>query len=129
MNPQPLDIVRQTYASYDSGEFARVYQLLSPEIEIRQTTELPWGGIYKGFAGFHEFFEKLHARTSNKLKPIIYIPAGEDVAVVGRVVGVVHATKKPIDCDFVHVWTVREQLITRIQNYVDTSAVKAALTV
>src|SRR4051794_18669469 len=48
VNPQPLDIVRQAYASYDSGEFARVYQLLSPEIEIRQTTELPWGGIYKG---------------------------------------------------------------------------------
>ena len=40
---EPLEVVREGYACYASGDFARVYELLSPDIEITQTTELPWG--------------------------------------------------------------------------------------
>lgn len=43
MTPDPVGIVREGYARYSQRNSAGVFELLSPDLHITQTTELPWG--------------------------------------------------------------------------------------
>jgi ketosteroid isomerase-like protein len=58
---------------------------------------------------------------------VTYIPAGNDVAVVGKLRGTARASGKRIDLDIVHVWTVRDGRLLRFAAYIDTPAMLEAL--
>src|SRR4051812_34279737 len=92
-----VDIVRQGYASYASGDTATIFSLFDPDIEITQTLELPWGGHYKGPEEAKQFFGKIFANVQAMPTPESYISAGEAVAVIGRLRGHAKASGKPID--------------------------------
>lgn len=123
----PLDVIRDSYALYGQGDFAAVLALLSPDIEIVQTADLPWGGKHRGHDGARRFFSLLGEYTAAMPSPERYIEAGDDVVAIGRLRGVAKATQQPIDLDIVHVWTVRNGLITRFMAYIDTPAMQRAL--
>jgi ketosteroid isomerase-like protein len=120
-------VVRRGYEAYAKRDFAAVFALLHPEVEIVQTPLLPWGGAYRGHAGAREFFGKLGELTEAVPEPSTYISAGDDVVVVARRRGRVRATGAPIDLDVAHVWTVKDGLAVRFAAYIDTPAMLAAL--
>jgi ketosteroid isomerase-like protein len=125
--PNPLDIIRNAYKNYEQRDLSGVFALLSPAIEIMQTTELPWGGRYQGHDGARKFFAALNEHTAATPQPRTFVPAGDQVAVTGRLVGFARVTSMPIDLDIVHVWTVRSGLIVRFEAYVDTPGMLQAL--
>lgn len=122
-----LDLVRRAYAAYAAGDVATVFTLLHPEVEIVQTPLLPWGGTYRGVAGAQAFFRSLWEHTAATPEPETFIPAGEDVVVVGRLRGQARATGASIDLAVAHVWTVRDGRVLRFAAYIDTPAMLAAL--
>jgi uncharacterized protein len=122
-----VDVVRKGYASYASGDVATIFALFDPEIEITQTTELPWGGHYKGHAEAKQFFEKIFANVQAMPQPDSYISAGESVVAIGRLRGHAKQSGKLIDLAIAHVWTVRDGRIVRFDAYIDTPAMLAAL--
>ncbi|SNT30154.1 hypothetical protein SAMN06265795_12330 [Noviherbaspirillum humi] len=124
---QPIDIVREGYARYERRDFAGVFQLLSSDVEFSQTETLPWGGVHRGHEGARDFFARLNQHTDATPRPITYVPAGDDVAVIGRLTGTARATGRPIDLDIVHVWTVKAGKIVRFAAYIDTPAMRQAL--
>ena len=122
-----ITLVRLTYDSYARRDLAMIWKHLSPQIEIYQASEVPWGGTYRGHDGALEFFRKLNAFTDASPMPEEYFAAGEDVVVIGRARGTVQTTGRPFDLRIVHLWTVREGLIARFAAYVDAVGVSMAL--
>lgn len=47
---------------------------------------------------------------------------------IGKTSGVAKQTGKPFNCHLAHVWTVQEDKIVRLEIYIDTNEIKAALT-
>jgi ketosteroid isomerase-like protein len=123
----PVKIVEEAYARHARGDLQGVFELLSPEIEISQTTELPWGGTYKGHNGARQFFGILQQHAAAMPQPLRYVPAGDSVAVIGRLTGVTRATSVLLDLDIVHIWTVRKGLVVRFEAYIDTPTMLKAL--
>lgn len=124
--PSPVDLVREGYARFAHRNVAAVVALLSADVEITQTSDVPWGGRFCGHAGAVEFFSRLDRYTDATPDPIIYVPAGQEVAVVGRLRGRVRATGRPFDLVVVHLWSIRGGEVVRFAAYADTPAVREA---
>ena len=123
----PLDVVRRGYAAYARRDLPAILALLDPQVELVQTALLPWGGTHRGLAGAQAFFGGIAQLTDAMPEPHEFIPAGDDVVVVGRLRGTARATGRPLDLDFAHVVTVRDGRFVRFAAYIDTPAMLAAL--
>ena len=123
----PLDVVRRGYAAYGRRDLPTILALLDPDVELVQTGLLPWGGVHRGLAGAQAFFGRIAQLTDAMPEPHEFIPAGDDVVVVGRLRGTARATGRPIDLSFAHVVTVRGGRFVRFAAYVDTPAMLEAL--
>lgn len=123
----PVDLVREIYVRYARQDRAGVFALLTPDVEFTQTTELPWGGRYAGHEGARKYYLRLNKYTDAALEPFNYVPAGDDVAVMGKFRGAVRASGKVFDVDLVQVWTVDRGKARRCETFTDTPALRAAL--
>jgi ketosteroid isomerase-like protein len=115
------------YDAFARRDAAAVLERLAPDVEIRQSELVPWGGHYRGHAGAREFFGKVLGAIDSTVTIERYIDAGDHVAAVGRTRGHVRAGGAPFDVPVVHVWTVRDQRIARLEVYIDTPAMREAL--
>lgn len=123
----PVDTVREIYARWGRRDLAAVFELLSPDVEIFQTTALPWGGRFRDFRGALGFFAGLNHYVDGAPEGLTYIAAGEEVAVTGRFRGTARASRTVFDVEMVHVWTVQRGKVSRWEACVDTPAMCEAL--
>jgi len=56
-----------------------------------------------------------------------FITSGENVVVLGRFVGKTRDGGVPVDVPFAHVWTVRQDVLTRMRVFTDTAVLARAL--
>jgi ketosteroid isomerase-like protein len=122
-----IELIQSVYDAYHRRDFAYVFARIAPDLEIIQTTELPWGGVHKGPDGAQKFFAKIAEHVDALPTPELFIPAGDDVAVVGRLRGTAKKTGSFIDIPIVHVWTIRDGKFARFQAWIDTPAMREAL--
>lgn len=127
MSKENIALIRSGYDAYARRDFATVFALLHPDVEIYQTELLPWGGTYRGHSGADQFFRKLNEQTEGQPVPTEFISAGDDVVAVGRLRGRVRASGEPFDLSIVHLWSVREGRIIRFAAYIDTPGMLSAL--
>jgi ketosteroid isomerase-like protein len=121
MSQENVNLIRTGYEAFKAGDILAVLNLLHPDLEIRQSKELPWGGEYHG-QGAATFFSRLKQHVDSRMDPDIFIDAGDSVVAVGRSRGRVHATGQELDVSAVHVWTVRDGKAARFEAYIDTPA-------
>ena len=100
---------------------------MSPDVEIIQSTELPWGGNYLGHDGVKKFLTTLAEHIDSQVQVERMIDAGDKIAVIGRTVGKARKTKLEFDVPIVHIWTMREGQVTRFEPYIDNATLLAAL--
>jgi ketosteroid isomerase-like protein len=124
---EPIDIIQQGYMLYAARNFPAIFELLSDNVTVWQTSALPWGGEYSGKAGAGEFFTKLAQHTSATPEPVAFVPAGRHVAVYGKLRGHAVASEKEFDLNFVHLWQVTDGKIDRFEAFIDTPAMLTAL--
>ena len=122
-----LEIVRSIYAAYQRRDFAAFFAVLDPEIEVRQTRQLPWGGEYRGYDRVRELFTQVAELTETQPTPEEYVESGETVVAIGRLRGRARATGKPIDLRIVHAWTLRDGRVIRYDAYMDAPKMLEAL--
>jgi uncharacterized protein len=127
MTESSLQIVERLYAAFGRRDIACVFRLLSPDVEITQSEELPWGGTYRGHEGAREFFGKLTANLQSTLEIERTIRAGDSIAAVGWTQGTVNATGAHYRVPIVHVWDVADGLIRRAQFLIDNPAMLEAI--
>jgi ketosteroid isomerase-like protein len=121
------DLIADTYELFARGEDEAIYDRLADDVEIVQTTAVPWGGRTVGKPEFRAFFTRLHGYVDTTATIDELIASGEDVVAIGRTRGFAHRTGRPIDIRIVHVWRVRDGIITRFHPYVDAPALRRAL--
>jgi ketosteroid isomerase-like protein len=115
------------YDAFARRDAAAVFERLHPDVEIRQTELVPWGGHYRGHEEAREFFRRVLGAIDSKVTIERFIDAGDHVAAVGRTRGRTHAGNVAFDLAVVHVWTVRDTRIARLEVYIDTPAMRQAL--
>jgi ketosteroid isomerase-like protein len=115
------------YDAFRRRDAAAVIALMSPAIEIVQSELLPWGGRHVGHAGAQEFFGTLLRHIDSEVEMRAFVEAGERVVAVGRTRGMALDTRRAFDVNAVHVWTVVDGRATRLEAFIDTPAMLAAI--
>src|SRR6478672_11555898 len=130
MSQENVEIVREVFESFLSGDQKRTARLVDPEVEFHGTVGgLEEGRIAHGLSQIVETFEEedLEAWEERRLEPEEFIDAGNDVVVLlheyrrGRGSGVELEAKTAV------VVAVSGGRVVRIQGYMDrTAALEAA---
>jgi ketosteroid isomerase-like protein len=122
-----IEIVKRIYAALGEKDRPAILALLAPDIVIRQSPVVPWGGEYHGHEGALQFFGKLAGTVATAVEAENLFEAGDQVVQVGRTRGHVVATGKEFDIAEAHVWTIHDGKAARAEFYIDTPAQLAAL--
>jgi ketosteroid isomerase-like protein len=129
MSQENVEIVREVFESFLSGNQKRTARLVDPEVEFRGTVGgLEEGRIAHGLPQIVETFEEedLEAWEERRLEPEEFIDAGNDVVVLlheyrrGRGSGV------ELEIDTAVVFAVCDRRVVRIQGYMDRDAALVA---
>jgi ketosteroid isomerase-like protein len=127
MSCGPIAVVQEVYEAFGRRDIAKVFGLLSGEVEMIQSYELPWGGVYRGHDGARQFFGKLGAAIDSTLDIERLICAGNHVAAVGWTHGRVKANGANYRIPISHVWRVRDGMVTEVRFFIDHPGMLAAL--
>lgn len=122
----PTEIVRSFYERLKAGDAPGALALMAPDIEWITMWHYKVNG--RGPERVAEgLFKPLVAEwTSFALVPTEFIADGDTVISLGEFTGVHGTTGKHAKARYAHVWTVRDSLVTRFRQYIDTLAVEKA---
>jgi hypothetical protein len=121
------ELVRSIYDGFGAGDLEAVLASFDPEIEIRQSDEVPWGGVYRGHDGAVRFFTALTSHIHTQVDVDRLIVAGDAVVETGRTDGRAVESGREFSIDETHVWHVRDGKVVRMEAYVDNAAMLAAI--
>lgn len=127
MQMNAIEIVKKAYIYLNEKDIPSYFSLMSPNVEFYQTEELPWGGQYRGFDEIKVFLLKIFPLIDSSVEISHYIQAGNQIVAIGKTSGVAKLTGKKFSCNLAHIWTVKEEKIVRLEVYIDTDAMNAAL--
>lgn len=122
-----VELVERVYQSFRRRDFQDIFRICAPDVEVVQSRELPWGGEYRGHEEVTEFFAALTRHVSSTVVLDRFVDAGDHVVAIGRTRGTVLVSGRAFDVPAVHVWTIRDGLISRFAPYLDNPTMQAAL--
>lgn len=127
--PNNLDIIKSTYegTSEENGKKYQVY--LAEDAEWTEAAGFPYAGTY---IGFEQVAMNVFARLGNewdgyKAEVSNYYEDGDTIIAVGVYSGTYKQTGKYFEADFVHIWKLQNQKITKFKQYVDSFLVRKAM--
>lgn len=120
-------LVQKIYAAFSRRDIGGVLDRCTADIELVQSTELPWGGEYRGHEGARDFFGRLTEHINSTVTVDRLIGAGNHVVAVGWTSGTVNATGAHYHVPFAHVWTISDGLVARAEFYIDHQTMRPAL--
>jgi ketosteroid isomerase-like protein len=122
-----LATIRRVYDALAARDASAIQEVFAPDVTIRQSPELPWGGDYEGLDGAFTFFMTLVEHIESQVTTESLFAAGDQVVQTGRTRGMVRANGASFDIPEVHVWELRDAKVVRYQVYIDTPAMLEAL--
>ena len=126
MTMEPADIVRTFYDRLGAGDAHGALGLMAPDIEWNTMWHYKVEG--RGPQAVAEgLFKPLMAEWSSfALVPTEFVVEGDTVVSLGDFTGVHGATGRSCEARYAHVWTVRNGMVARFRQYIDTLAVAQA---
>jgi ketosteroid isomerase-like protein len=121
------DVVKSIYEAFDRGDVATVLAHFDEKIEISQSDEVPWGGVYRGHAGAIRFLTALTEHIETRVDIGRLVVAGDSVVEIGRTEGRARAPGRTFSIDEIHVWRLRDGKAVRMEAFVDNDAMLSAL--
>ena|SRR5580765_3083953 len=122
-----IERIEELYSAFAKRNLGAAVMLMSKDVEIVQSPELPWGGNFRGHDGVRQFFAKLLEHVDSQVEIERLIDSGEHVVAIGRTVGKTREKNLEFDVPVVHVWTLDQGQIVRFQPYIDNATMLAAL--
>src|SRR3954462_11623304 len=113
-------IISNLYEAFARRDLESLLQWIDPQIEITQTTLLPWGGTYQGQQGLMSFAGRLLANLDSQVEMDELVESGDGVVAIGHTCGHVRANGREFDVRAVHVWTLKDGKVSRFEAYIDT---------
>jgi uncharacterized protein len=120
-------LIEGLYDAFRRRDLPAIFTVFAPDVEIHQSSEVPWGGEYKGHEEAAVFFMKLTQSITSAVTSDGFIDAGDHVVALGRTRGTVNANGAAFDVRVAHVWTVKDGKVTRVEYYIDDPVMLAAL--
>ncbi len=123
-----LEIIKKAYIYPGEKDISTYFSLMSPDVELYQTIELPWGGYYRGLDEIKVFLGRIFPLIDSKVEISHYIQTSEQIVAIGKMSGSAKLTGKNFSCNLAHIWTVQEEKIVRLEVYIDTDVMNSGLT-
>jgi ketosteroid isomerase-like protein len=121
-----IALVERLYGAFAVGDLDALCAAAAPDLVLEQDPALPWGGQYVGPEGIVEFFTRLVTTSETGITTEALFGAGDHVVQYGRSRGTLRATGLAYDIPEVHVWTFDGDTVTRVQFFIDSSAILEA---
>jgi ketosteroid isomerase-like protein len=122
-------VVEQVYGHFKSGDIQSLLNLMSDDVEweLPNIENVPFAGKRHGREQVGEFFKSL-ADTEEALhfEPEEFIAQGDKVVALGHYRWRVKSTGREFEADWAHVFTIRNDKVSKMHEYIDTAAVASA---
>lgn len=127
MSCSNVETVMKIYEALRRKDAQAIAALSRADIQVHQSTELPWGGVYKGPEQAMTFFGKVTSYIDSQVSVERVLDAGDHVAVIGRTTGRVKATGSTFDVPLVHLWKLQEGRIALLAVFLHNPSILPAL--
>ena len=120
-----LEIIRQGYAAFGSGNIQGLLDLMDPQVTWTTPgpADMPTAGTRRGPEAVAEFFATLDSTVEiTRFEAKDFLAQGDKVVVLGEDTGVVKGTDTSIEFRWAHVFTLRNGKIVSFEEIGDTSA-------
>jgi ketosteroid isomerase-like protein len=118
--------VRRLYEARGNPDIVKT--VLAPDVRWEVVEGFPYSGVYQGLNGVVDFFTRLFGDFEDwHTEPEEIFEVGDRVVGLGLYSARAKATGKRFKARFVHVWTVRDGVIVRLQQCADTVQLAKAL--
>jgi hypothetical protein len=124
----PLETLRDIYAAVQRHDSERLTEALAHDIEWTLPETVPWGGTHHGHLGVMAVVEIYEEHVDGLwADPDELIDAGDELVVLGRVMGRARSTGQTFEVPFAHVWSLTDGVPSRFRGYYDAAPILAAL--
>lgn len=118
-------LMANLYDAFGRGEMPAVLGAMDPKIHWHEAEGNPYMPSGEAWVGPDAIVANLFVKLAEEwdgftVHPASYHDAGETVTVEGRYTGTYKATRKSLDVQFCHIWTLDHGKVTKFQQYVDT---------
>jgi ketosteroid isomerase-like protein len=124
-----IRLVEQAYENFKRGDIHSVLNLCSDDVEweVPNIENVPFSGKRRGREQVGEFFANLaDAQEVQHFEPKEFIAQGDKVVALGHYHWRVNLTGREFECDWAHVFTIRDGKVVKFHEYADTAAATSA---
>jgi uncharacterized protein len=128
MSQANVDLLRQAYDAFARGDVASVLGVMTDDVQFVVAEN---SMLYRGtpYVGKQEIGEKVFGRVGAEwdgywIDVEKLHDAGDIIVMQGRYRGTYKATGRTTDAQVVHIWTVREGKLAKLEQYVDTAGMR-----
>ena len=129
MSEQNIDLVKQGYACFSTGDIPGLLNLFTDDITwiMPKVDSAFYEVTTNGKQNVGEFFQKLGATEEYTLfEPREFIASGDRVVVVGSSEATVRETNRTFKTDWCHIFTIRDSKVSAFHEFFDTAEVDRA---
>jgi ketosteroid isomerase-like protein len=123
MSAKNVEIVREAFEAFNSGEMRRILALAHPDFEAIVPPELSAEpDTYRGHDGIRRYFQSFQdAMDEIRFQPERFWCAGQSVVTVVRVTAKGRQTAIPVEQRIAQVWTIRDGKALRVRTHASLS--------
>ena len=128
---QAVEVVQSAYAAFGRGDVSAILSLIADEVEWKfcGAKGLPYTGTFRTKDEIAKWFASIpEVEDLLVFEPREFIPAGDNVTVLGWERTRARPSGKLFETEWVHIFTVRDGRIVRFWGIYDTEASAAART-
>ncbi len=121
----PTEIVQQAYAAFGRGDIPGIVEFVAAEVdwELAGPPTLAYGGRRSTREAVADFFRDIPKSDQIlAFEPREFIEAGEHVTVLGWERTTALETGHTFESEWVHVFTVKNNVVTRWRGFYNTAA-------
>jgi len=129
MSQQNVEIVRQGFEAFNSGDMGRILAFAHPDFEAVVPPELSAEpDTYRGHDGIRRYFQSFQdAMDEIRFHPERFWDVGQSVVAVVRLTAKGKQTAIPVEQRISQVWTIRDGKATRVRTYASLSGALEAV--
>lgn len=124
-----LATVQAVYGCFGRGDIAGLLQLLSPEVDWQFVGDrrAAYTGRVRGHGAVGEWFGAVAGCDDiQAFEPREFLVGADQLTVLGFERARDQQTGRTFECEWVHVWTIKDGKVTRFWGMLDTEASAAA---